>query len=74
MKIVSEVYGELGKTLLGIGQAMLVAALVAKFFAKGSISWWAIIAGIVSSLVPISVGLSAIQKAHNLKKIEETQS
>jgi hypothetical protein len=39
MKIVSDVYSEFGKALVGVGQAMLVAALIAKFFTKEPISW-----------------------------------
>ena len=72
MKIVSEVYSEFGKALLGVGQAMLVAALIAKFFAQEPISWWAVIAGIVFSFVPTAWGLVFIQKAYHAKKREET--
>jgi hypothetical protein len=71
MKIVSEVYSELGKALLGVGQAIIIAALVAKFFTKELISWWLVLAGIIFSFAPTGAGLFFIQKAHNLKKVEE---
>lgn len=73
MKIVSDVYSELGKALLGIGQAILVAALVGKFFTKESVSWWIVFGGVLFSFAPTAVGLYFIQKAHNLKKAEEIQ-
>jgi hypothetical protein len=71
MKIVSDVYSEFCKALVGVGQAMLVAALIAKFFTKAPISWWAVIAGIVFSFVPTAWGLVFIQKAYHAKKREE---
>ncbi len=68
MKIVSDVYNEFGKALLGVGQAMLVAALIAKFFTKEPISWWAVIAGIVFSFVPTAWGLFSSKKLIMPKK------
>ena len=71
MRIVSEVYGKLGDALLGVGQAILIAAVVAKFFTKEPISWWIVIGGVLFSLVPAAGALILVQKAHRLKK-EET--
>jgi len=71
MKFVSEVYSELGKTLLGVGQAILIAALVGKFFTKETISSWVVLAGIIFSVVPMAGGLALIQKAYHLKKDKE---
>ncbi len=71
MKIVSDVYSELGKTLLGIGQAILIAAVVGKFFTKEPVSWWIVIAGILFSFVPTAWGLVFVQRAHYVKKREE---
>jgi len=72
MKIVSDVYSELGKTLLGIGQAILIATLVAKFFTIEPISWWIVVAGVSFSLVPTVWGLTFIQKAYYVKKRKES--
>lgn len=71
MKIVGEVYSEFGKALLGIGQAILIAAIVGKFFTAESVSWWIVFAGIGFSLIPTIWGLVLIQKAHYTKKREE---
>ncbi len=71
MKIVSDVVSELGKTLLGVGQAILIAAVVGKFFTKEPIPWWIVLVGILFSLLPIIGGLALIQRAHHIKK-EET--
>ncbi len=71
MKIVSAVYSELGKALLGVGQAILIAAVVGKFFTKETVSWWIVFAGIMFSFIPTTAGLYFIQKAHILKKAEE---
>jgi len=70
MKIVSDVYSELGKALLGVGQAILIAAVVGKFFTKESVSWWIVLAGIVFSFVPTAWGLILIQKAYYVKMRE----
>jgi hypothetical protein len=34
MKIVSDVYSESGKALLGVGQAILIATAIAKLFSE----------------------------------------
>lgn len=73
MKIVSAVYSELGKALLGVGQAILIATLVGKFFTQEAISWWIVLGGVLFSFAPTTVGLYFIQKAYNLKKAEENQ-
>jgi FtsH-binding integral membrane protein len=70
MKIVSTVYSEFGKTLLGVGQAILIATMIAKFFTKEPISWLTVVAGIVFSLAPTLWGLGLIQKAYYLRKTE----
>jgi len=70
MKIVSDVYSESGKALLGVGQATLVAALVAKFFTKEPFSWWIVLLGVLFSLVPTAWGLFFIQKAYEKKRKE----
>jgi len=57
MKIASDVFSELGKALLGVGQAILIATVVAKFFTQEQISWWMFIAGLLLSLIPTGGGL-----------------
>jgi CDP-diglyceride synthetase len=74
MKIVSEVYNESGKALIGVGQAVLIATAIAKLFSSEPVPWWAVIAGLILSLVPTLGGLALIQKAYFLKKVEEKQS
>ncbi len=70
MRIVSDVYSESGKALLGVGQAVLIATAIAKLFSTEPISWLAVLAGIFLSVVPIAFGLAFIQKAHDLEKLE----
>jgi len=73
MKIVSDVYSESGKALLGVGQAVLIATAIAKLFSNEPVPWWAVLVGIVFSLAPTLGGLYLIQKAYYLKKDEENQ-
>jgi ABC-type glycerol-3-phosphate transport system permease component len=73
MKIVSHVYSESGKALLGVGQAVLIATAIAKLFSNEPVPWWAVLAGFFLSLAPILVGLALIQRAYYLKKDEEKQ-
>jgi CDP-diglyceride synthetase len=73
MKIVSDVYSESGKALLGVGQAVLIATAIAKLFSNQPVPWWAVLAGLIFSLAPIFGGLALIQRAYYHKKDEEKQ-
>jgi uncharacterized membrane protein len=71
MKIVSEVYSESGKAGLNLGQAIIIAALVGRFFTQQPIGGVITLIGITIGAALIIGGLSLIQKAFMLKKIEE---
>ena len=73
MKLVSEVYENLGKTLLTIGQAVIIGTLAAWLFSKEAISFTAGTLGLVLSFILFFVGLGFIQKSHYVKKLEEKE-
>lgn len=71
MRIVSEVYSESGKAGLNLGQAIIIAALVGRFFTQQPIGGVITLLGIAIGTLLIVGGLGLIQKAHILKKFEE---
>jgi len=71
MKIVSDVYSESGKAGLNLGQAIIIAALVGRFFTQQPIGWGITFIGITVGGFLVMGGLGLIQKAYLLKKIEE---
>jgi multidrug transporter EmrE-like cation transporter len=70
MKIVSEVYSEVGKASVNAGLGFLLAALVALLFTKEPIEWWKFPVGIVLVLAHIFIGAWFIQIAHRIKERE----
>jgi hypothetical protein len=71
MRIVSEVYSESGKAGLNLGQAVIIAALVGRFFTQQPIGGIITFVGIAIGTLLIIGGLGLIQKAYILKRIEE---
>jgi uncharacterized membrane protein len=71
MKIVSEVYSESGKAGLNLGQAIIIAALVGRFFTQQPVGGVITFIGIAIGTLLIIGGLGLIQKASILKKFEE---
>jgi FtsH-binding integral membrane protein len=67
MKIVSEVYSEVGKALVNTGLGTLLASLIAWLFTKESIAWWNFPVGVVLALAQVFFGAWLIQAAHHIK-------
>ncbi|MDZ7288648.1 MAG: hypothetical protein ONB44_03670 [candidate division KSB1 bacterium] len=72
MKIVSEVYSESGKASVNLGQAIIIAAVVSQLFTQQPIGWGIALIGLAVGLISITIGLILIQKAHHVKKFEES--
>jgi len=71
MKLVSEVYSEVGEAFVNAGLGFLLAALVALLFTKEPIEWWKFPGGIVVVLAHIFVGAWFIQIAYQIKEREK---
>lgn len=71
MKIVSEVYSEVGKAFVNAGLGFLLAALIAWLFTKEPIEWWKIPIGIIVVLANVIIGAWLIQISHQVKKRED---
>ncbi len=72
MKLVSDAYRELGKTVLNIGQGVIIALLVALLL-RERVSPWLEMLGLVAGALLIVAGISLIQKAHHTQKLEELE-
>jgi phosphotransferase system glucose/maltose/N-acetylglucosamine-specific IIC component len=68
MKIVSEVYSEVGKAAVNAGMGLIIAAMIAWLLTKEPIPWWVFPIGIIIGLVQIFVGAWLIQAANQIKK------
>lgn len=71
MRIVSEVYSEVGKALVNSGLGFLLAVLVAWLFTKEPVIWWKIPGGIFAGLAQAFFGAWLIQIAHFVKERED---
>jgi len=71
MDLSSDVYRELGKTFINIGQAIIIATLVAWLVAGEHSPWWLSLIAIVSGALIVILGLVVIQKAYRTKQEEE---
>jgi len=71
MKIVSEVYNEVGKAFVNAGVGMNIAAMVAWLFTKEAIAWWVLPFGICVGIVQVLAGAWFIQAAHRVNKTED---
>ncbi len=71
MKIISEVYSEVGKALVNAGVGLNIAALIAWLFTKEAVAWWALPFGIFTGAAQVLTGAWLIQAAHRVKKSEE---
>jgi hypothetical protein len=70
MKIVSEVYSEVGKALVNAGLGTFLASLLAWLFTKEPVEWWNFPLGVVLALAQVFLGAWLIQVSHNVKKKE----
>jgi hypothetical protein len=70
MKIVSEVYSEVGKAFVNTGLGVVLAALIAWLFTNQSVAWWKFPIGIALGLVQVLVGAWLIQAGYHIKKAE----
>jgi hypothetical protein len=71
MKIVSEVYSEVGKAFVNAGLGFLLAALVALLLTKEPVEWWKFPVVIALVLVHVFVGAWLIQIAYQVKEREK---
>lgn len=71
MDLSSDVYRELGKTFINIGQAVIIATLAAWLLSKEHAAWWLGLISLGLSIVLITLGLALIQKAYWTKQREE---
>jgi FtsH-binding integral membrane protein len=71
MKIVSEVYSEVGKALVNAGLGFLLAVLVAWLLTKELVAWWKFPIVIIVVLAQVFSGAWLIQVAHNIKERKE---
>jgi multidrug transporter EmrE-like cation transporter len=71
MKIVSEVYSEVGKAFVNAGLGFMLAAMIAWLFTKEPIEWWKVPVGIIVVLANVIIGAWLIQISHQVKEKEE---
>lgn len=71
--LVSESYREIGKTLLNIGQSIIIAMFLALLL-KERVSPWLGVIGIASGIVSLILGIYYVQKAYYKEKLEEKES
>ncbi|MDZ7290982.1 MAG: hypothetical protein ONB44_12395 [candidate division KSB1 bacterium] len=71
--LVSDSYREMGKTLLNIGQSIIIAMFLALLL-KERVSPWLGVIGIASGIISIILGIYYVQKAYHKRKLEEKQT
>jgi drug/metabolite transporter (DMT)-like permease len=70
MKLVSDAYRELGKTVLSIGQGMILVMLVALLL-KEHVSAWIGLLGLSTGIMCIIGGVFLVQRAHYKQRMQE---
>lgn len=71
MKIVQEVYSEVGKAFVNAGLGFAFAILIAWFVTKDPVAWWKFFLGIITGLIQVFIGAAFIQVAHRVSEKED---